>query len=81
MELGRSLLPDIKSGMKMRLIFDSLKNRHFDRLISTLKHISEEVEDIDDFFSNPAKYPIPLAKSLVRQPRLLGLMRYITKMF
>jgi len=81
MELGRSLLPDIKSGMKMRLVFDSLKNRHFDRLVSTLNNISSEVEGIDDFLNNPVKYPLPLAKSLIRQPRLLGLMRYITKMF
>jgi len=81
MELGRSLLPDIKFGMKMRLVFDSLKNRHFDRLVSTLSHISNEVEDIDDFLSNPVKYPLPLAKSLIRQPRLLGLMRYMIRMF
>lgn len=81
MELSRSLLPDIKSGVKMRLVFDSLKNRHFDRLVSTLSNISNEVDDIDDFLDNPIKYPVPLAKSLVRQPRLLGLMRYMSRMF
>ncbi|MCX6776281.1 MAG: NAD(P)/FAD-dependent oxidoreductase [Candidatus Micrarchaeota archaeon] len=81
MGLGRSLLPDIKSGMKMRLVFDSLKNRHFDRLMNMLNHISEEIEDMDDFLNNPVKYPIPLAKSLIRQPRLLGLMRYMVRMF
>jgi flavin-dependent dehydrogenase len=79
--LDSSLLPAIKSGMKMRMVFDSLKNRHFDMLIGALNHISEEVDDIDDFLDNPVKYPVPLAKSLIRQPRLLGLTRYMLRMF
>jgi len=81
MRIARNLLPDIRFGMKMRLVFDSLENKDFDRLISALNSISYEVDDIDDFLDNPVKYPLSLAKSLIKQPKLLGLMKHMIRMF
>jgi hypothetical protein len=53
-----------------------MKNGEFDLLAGAMKELEKEV-DVDDFLDNPGKYSVQIAKTVLKKPGLMSMLKHL----
>lgn len=70
------VLDETKQGRTARRTFESMTNGDFDLLMGAVNELKNGI-DVDDFLDNPAKYPMQIAKMILKKPGLIPLLRQL----